>query len=144
MNVPITEKAVLELAGRWYTALDEHAPLAEVMGFLVEDGLEMVFPEGGCRGRTGFTDWYKLVTNRFFDEEHTLTGVTTRIDGERATVAVKVNWQATVWEPPAPRSVWHGFDVDQTWEVVAGPRGPLIRSYVVNSLAPMPGSPEQP
>lgn len=141
MNAPITERTVRDLADRWYRALDEHVPLADVLRFLVEDDLDMVFPDHTCRDHSGFADWYTMVTNRFFDEEHTVTQVTVAVDGDTATVTIHVNWQAKVWNPPAPNSTWIGFDSDQTWVVVPGANGPLIRTYVVNSLDPMPGSP---
>ena len=51
-----------------------------------------------------------------------------------------MNWQAKIWNPPAATSTWLGFDADQTWVVVATEDGPKIKKYVVNELAPMPGS----
>jgi hypothetical protein len=102
----------------------------------------MRFPETTARGHAGFADWYKAVTNRFFDEVHVVKKVEVEnlTDG-RADVAVLVNWQARIWNAPAAKSQWLGFDADQTWVVVAGPDGvPRVATYVVNALAPMPGS----
>jgi hypothetical protein len=126
----------------WYSALDRHVDLAEALGYLVDEGLEMRFPEGTSRGHTGFADWYKAVTNRFFDEVHELTSVeVTAFAAGLATVAVVVNWQAAIWNPPAAKSQWLGFDAYQTWEVVPGPDGaPQIKTYIVDALRPMPGS----
>ncbi|HEX6077557.1 MAG TPA: hypothetical protein VFZ32_20150, partial [Micromonosporaceae bacterium] len=60
---------------------------------------------------------------------------------DRADVKVVVNWQARIWNPPAPKSEWLGFDAYQTWVVVAGPDGtPQIETYTVDALEPMPGS----
>jgi hypothetical protein len=102
----------------------------------------MRFPETTSRGHAGFAEWYDAVTNRFFDEVHTVTDVkVTALTDAAATVSVVVNWQAKVWNPPAPTSVWLGFDAYQTWEVVAGDAGtPRIKTYIVDSLEPMPGS----
>jgi len=56
-------------------------------------------------------------------------------------VKVVVNWQAKIWNAPAPKSEWLGFDAFQTWELVAGGDGsPQIRTYIVDALEPMPGS----
>jgi ketosteroid isomerase-like protein len=137
---PLTEKSIRAVAEEWYRALDRHDLLEDVLPYLVDDGLEMVFPEGTSRGHEGFTDWYKAVTNRFFDEEHTVTAVIPNITGDTAEVQVNVNWQAKIWDPPTPTSSWLGFDADQTWVVVATEGGPKIQRYVVNDLAPMPGS----
>ncbi|MEU2828844.1 nuclear transport factor 2 family protein [Streptomyces lavendulae] len=136
------EHTVREFAERWYAALDRHGDLDEVKQFVVDDGLEMRFPEGTFRGHSGFARWYEAVCRRFFDEEHTVTGVRTVVDGAETSVHVQVNWQARVWNPPAATSQWLGFDADQTWSLVLDDSGTtlLIKTYVCNALKPMPGS----
>nr|WP_042188734.1 nuclear transport factor 2 family protein [Kibdelosporangium sp. MJ126-NF4]CEL18422.1 hypothetical protein [Kibdelosporangium sp. MJ126-NF4]CTQ97905.1 hypothetical protein [Kibdelosporangium sp. MJ126-NF4] len=140
MTERLTEQSIRKLVDDWYLALDRHEDFETVRGMVVDDGLEMRFPETTARGHAGFGEWYKAVTNKFFDELHEVTDVSAAIDGDKATVLVRVNWQATVWNPPEPHSVWLGFDADQTWVVVAGEHGPQIRTYVVNELVPMAGS----
>ena len=137
-----TEKTIRSMVADWYRALDRHVDLTEALAYLADDSLEMRFPEGTSRGHDGFADWYKAVTNRFFDEVHTVTSVEfTELAEDRAAVKVVVNWQATIWNPPAAKSQWLGFDAYQTWEVVPGPQGtPQIKTYVVDALEPMPGS----
>ncbi|MFJ9821479.1 nuclear transport factor 2 family protein [Streptomyces sp. NPDC101151] len=137
-----TARSIRTFVERWYAALDRHDDLDGVKKFVVDDGLEMRFPEGTFRGHSGFAEWYKAVCHRFFDEEHTVTDVHAAIDGTEARVQVRVNWQARVWDPPAARSEWLGFDAEQTWVVVAGDAGtaPLIKTYICNALEPMPGS----
>jgi hypothetical protein len=137
-----TENAVRDLAARWYRALDQHASVESVLGFLADDGLEMVFPETTAHGCSGFRDWYAAVTHRFFNEVHTLREVTITATGPgTAEATVVVNWQASVWNPPAPRSQWLGFDAYQTWTLLTQPDGAArIQRYVVDRLEPMPGS----
>jgi hypothetical protein len=138
----LTESSIITAVGDWYRALDRHDPLADVLRFLVADGLEMRFPEATALGQDGFANWYKAVTNRFFDEQHTVTSVVVKnLTAQRADVSVVVNWQARIWDPPAPNSQWLGFDAYQTWEVVAGAKGTvLVKTYIVDSLEAMPGS----
>lgn len=138
----MTETAIQTMVAGWYRALDRHDDLADVLPYLVDDGLEMRFPEATARGHAGFTDWYKAVTNRFFDEVHTVVSVEiSEFAAGRAVVKVVVNWQATIWNPPSPKSQWLGFDAYQIWEVVAGPDGRLqVKTYTVDALEPMPGS----
>lgn len=138
----LTEAAIQTMVADWYRALDRHVDLDIALRYLVDDGLEMRFPETTARGHAGFADWYKAVTNRFFDEVHTVTSVDiTSLSDDSASVKVVVNWQATIWNPPAPKSQWLGFDAFQTWELAAGPGGSAqIRTYTVDSLEPMPGS----
>jgi hypothetical protein len=137
-----TEDAIRAMVADWYVALDRHVELSEALKYLLDDGLEMRFPEATARGHSGFTDWYKAVTNRFFDEVHTVTSVDIgNLTADRADVKVVVNWQARIWNPPAPKSEWLGFDAYQTWEVVASPGGtPQVKTYIVDALEPMPGS----
>ncbi|MGW2255020.1 nuclear transport factor 2 family protein [Kitasatospora sp. NPDC001660] len=143
---PLTDQAVRALAERWYAALDRHDDEAEVRRFLVDDGLELRFPEGTFRGHAGFTAWYEEVCRRFFDERHELGEVRADIAGDRAWVHVRVDWWARRWNPPAARSEWLGFRADQTWVVVSGAHGegPLIKTYTCDRLEPMPGSAELP
>ena len=94
-------------------ALDRHVDLDVALRYLVDDGPGDAFPRGhGPRGHAGFADWYKAVTNRFFDEVHTVTSVDVTSTRRRhgANVKVVVNWQAKIWNPPAPKSEWLGFD----------------------------------
>jgi hypothetical protein len=139
---PLTPEEINDLADRWYKALDVHAPIEELYAMLLDEGNEMVWPEGPTHGHAEFKGWYDRVTRIFFDEVHTLSKVEPRIDGDRAEVEVVVNWQAKVWNPPEPKSKWLGFDAYQTWEVVRSPESgePVIKRYVVDNLAEMPGS----
>lgn len=136
-----TEVAVRNAVTRWYRALDRHDDLADLLPALVDDGLEMRFPETTARGHAGFKEWYERVIALFFDEEHTVRDVdVTFTSPTEATVAVLVNWQARIWNPPAPRSEWLGFDAYQTWTVVWEDGTVRVRTYTVDSLDPMPGS----
>ncbi|MFI7603462.1 nuclear transport factor 2 family protein [Actinoplanes sp. NPDC049681] len=138
----VSEDSIRTLVVEWYRALDRHDELADVLPYLLDEGLEMRFPEVTARGHSGFIDWYKAVTNRFFDEEHTVTSVRfTRLDETGADLKVLVNWQAKIWNPPAARSEFLGFDAYQTWELVFTPDGGTkLKTYVVDRMEPMPGS----
>ena len=138
----LEEVEVKDLVTAWYQALDVHAPVDEMLPMLAADGLEMTFPEGVQRGQDGFRRWYETVTHRFFDEVHTLQNLTVTLNGDRADVKLVVNWQAKIWDPPAPRSVWLGFDAAQTWVVERSPTSgrSVVRTYIVDALTPMPGS----
>jgi len=142
MAEALTQAEIEDLADRWYKALDVHAPVEELHAMLLDDGNEMMWPEGPTHGHAEFTGWYDRVTRIFFDEVHTLKKVESEIDGDQAEVEVVVNWQARVWNPPAPKSEWLGFDAYQTWEVVRSPENgrAVIKRYVVDNLDPMPGS----
>jgi hypothetical protein len=138
----LTKEEIDDLAARWYKALDVHAPIEELYDMLLDDGNEMLWPEGPTYGHAGFKTWYDRVTRLFFDEVHTITKVDPKIDGESADVEVVVNWQAKVWNPPEPNSKFLGFDAYQTWQVVRSPETgkAVIKRYAVDNLEAMPGS----
>lgn len=141
-TIESTEPNLDEWVAEWYRALDRHDDIADVLPYLVDDGLMLRFPEGIYRGHAGFRQWYEAVTHRFFDEVHEVRRVTSQPwIGGRTSLQVVVNWQARIWDPPTPNSAWLGFDAYQTWEVVRGPDGrPQVLTYVVNNLQSMPGS----
>ena len=137
----LTQQEMQNFAIAWYAALDRHDPIEQVISFLDDDSLVMKFPEGTFHGLSGFRHWYETVIHRFFDEEHSVRSVEVASDGAGLVqVEVVVNWQARVWDPPAARSTWLGFDATQTWTVGAAQGRPKIREYAVVDLHPMPGS----
>ncbi len=141
----LTKEEIDDLADRWYKALDVHAPVEELYDMLLDDGNEMVWPEGPTHGHKEFNEsWYQRVIRLFFDEVHTISKVDAKIDGDSADVEVVVNWQAKIWNPPEPKSKFLGFDAYQTWEVVRSPETgkAVIKRYAVDKLDPMPGSTE--
>ncbi|MFC7261326.1 MULTISPECIES: nuclear transport factor 2 family protein [Streptomyces] len=142
LGASLTEQSIRDAVRDWYIALDQHVPLEQVLPYLVQDGLEMRFPEATLTTLDEFKGWYEAVTNRFFDEVHELKSVEVEPTARgEALVKVVVNWQAHIWNPPAARSQWLGFDAYQTWIVVAGEDGsPLVKTYIVDDLDPMEGS----
>jgi ketosteroid isomerase-like protein len=138
----LTNEEIVDLADRWYRALDVHAPVAELHAMMTDEGNFMDWPELPTHGHAEFTVWYEKVTRRFFDEIHTIKSVEPDIDGERATVKVTVNWKASVWEPPAPKSITIHMDAFQRWEVVRDPASgkALIDKYFVDGFEELPDS----
>jgi hypothetical protein len=138
----LTTAEVERMATEWFHKLDVHAPLEDFAEFLAEDGLELRFPEGVSRGWDGFKSWYERVTRIFFDEAHQLKKVAATPSGDAMNVQVVVNWQASVWKPPAPRSERIVLDAFQTWVVKRSPKTgkPVIVTYIVDRLDYAPGS----
>ncbi len=89
----------------WYRALDRHDEISDVLPYLVDDGLELHFPEGIYCGHDGFRKWYEAVTHRFFDEVHEVRRVVGQPwVNDRTSLQVVVNWSSTTCSRcPAPR-----------------------------------------
>jgi hypothetical protein len=137
----LTQEAIETMAKDWYRKLDVHAPMVEILPMLADKELEMVFPEATVYGWSGFEGWYQRVIRIFFDEVHTVKKAAAKIDGDKATVEVVVQWEASVWNAPEASSKRIKCDAFQTWEVAAGPAGtPIVTKYVVDGLEYHPGS----
>ncbi|MDP4027813.1 MAG: hypothetical protein Q8P42_02430 [Gallionella sp.] len=136
MESQLTESEIKDLAALWYKKLDVHAPMVEVLPLLAEENVEMKFPEATLHGLADFEGWYQRVIRIFFDEVHRLKEVTVKINGDSADVHVVVEWQASVWNPPAANSARIKLDADQTWVVKKSPPTgkAVIAAYIVNSL----------
>ncbi|MCP9927036.1 hypothetical protein [Cyanobium sp. CH-040] len=135
-----THPEIWSFASAWYQLLDIHAPL-ECFRPLLTDDVQLVFPEATVTGFDGYAEWYNKVVNIFFDEVHTLKVADIEsVDDDECTVHVVVNWQASVWDPPAATSTRLMMDADQTWRIRRLDDRLVVVQYVVNGMTYMPGS----
>lgn len=140
----LTKESIQTFAEDWYKKLDVHAPMVEVLPMLIDDGLEMVFPEVTVYGHAGFEGWFQRVIRIFFDEVHTVKMVDSDIkDDGTALSKVVVQWEASVWNGPDAYSKRIKLDAYQTWGIKEGPDGkPQITLYTVDELKYHEGSAE--
>lgn len=139
----LSQTEINDFAAKWYHNLDIHVPLEDYKSLLVDEGLTLQFPEGTFTGFDGFSQWYERVIRLFFDEVHTIKEVTlTSVSEEYVYVKVVVNWQASIWNPPAPKSERIILDAYQTWKVVRSPvsQQPVIATYIVDFMEYAEGS----
>ncbi|MEM8502343.1 MAG: hypothetical protein AAF716_04240 [Cyanobacteria bacterium P01_D01_bin.1] len=139
---PLSQTELQSFAENWYRKLDVHAPLAEFVPLLADQGLEMIFPEATVTGFEGFKGWYEKVICIFFDEVHTVKSVELLEVGEITKVKVVVKWEASVWNAPEPYSSRIVLDAYQTWLVQRSPQTqqPVVLRYTVDSLDYAEGS----
>lgn len=141
---PLTKQEVEQMVLDWYKALDVHKPQVDVIQYVSEGELEMVFPEATLTTQAEFEGWYQTVIRIFFDEVHTMQqlDITIAPDGSRADIKLVVYWEASRWKPPAAYSERLKMDAYQTWVVKRSPVSgkPVITRYVVDELRLRPGS----
>lgn len=124
----ITETQIRKFVEAWYLALDQHAPTEEVAKLAAQDDLKMIFPEKTLVGLGDFLAWYAGgkysdgeqapgVINIFFDENHNVVSVVSKINGDTAELDVVVAWQASMFIPPAAKSKRVSLDATQQWVV---------------------------
>ena len=139
---PLTDAEVRQFVDQWYHTLDIHAPLQAFLVLIADEGIEFRFPEVTVTDKDGVIQWYNRVTTTFFDEIHQTKELAISTEGDRATVKVVTLWQASVWNPPAPKSERLAFLAGQTWSVkrLDTTGQPVIVTYVVDSFDPVGGS----
>jgi hypothetical protein len=142
VSANLTNLEVNELVFDWYKKLDIHTGVEEILPLINSSEFEMRLPEATLRSAEDFKGWYHSVTNKFFDEIHDMKMLNVDIAADTANVKLVVNWQAHVWNPPAAKSTWLGFDAYQSWVVKRDDKtgGATISSYTVDKLDAMPGS----
>ncbi|GAB3971927.1 hypothetical protein GCM10028806_23080 [Spirosoma terrae] len=136
----LTNESITQLAKDWYHMLDIHVPMVDILPYLADDELKMIFPEATVYGHAGFEGWYQRVIRIFFDEVHTVKSVESTIDGDTASVKVVVQWEASVWNAPEPYSKRIKLDAYQTWEVAAKADKLVVTTYTVDELKYHEGS----
>lgn len=136
----LTNESITQLAKDWYHMLDIHVPMVDILPYLANDELKMVFPEATVYGHAGFEGWYQRVIRIFFDEVHTVKSVESTIDGDTASVKVVVQWEASVWNAPEPYSKRIKLDAYQTWEVASKADKLVVTTYTVDELKYHEGS----
>ena len=141
-STPLTESEVRQFVAQWFHLLDIHAPLEEFLAMVADEGIEFRFPEVTVTDRDGLTQWYKRVTNTFFDEIHETKELAITTQGDQATVKITTQWQESSWNPPAPKSERLTFLARQTWGVKRSDKTgqPVVVTYFVDSFDPVGGS----
>lgn len=143
----LNETQIRNFVEAWYLALDQHVPSEEVAKLAAEEDLKMIFPEKTLVGLGDFLAWYAGgtysdgeqapgVINIFFDENHNVVSVESKINGDTAELDVVVAWQASMFIPPAAKSKRVSLDAIQKWTVRASNRnayGLEVTSY--NAMA---------
>ncbi|MEW5803032.1 MAG: hypothetical protein AB1847_13105 [bacterium] len=113
----LTFNEIERFVAAWYQALDFHVPIEECYKLLADEELHMQFPDGDIRDFESFKKWYVRVTNLFFDESHYVQSIEGKISSNKAELDVVVSWQASLWEPPSPKSKRISLDATQKWTV---------------------------
>jgi len=139
---PPTKEEVQQLAADWYSKLDVHAPMVDILPLLATEELEMKFPEATLRNLADFESWYQRVIRIFFDEVHQIKKCEVKVAGDKANVDIIVKWEASVWNPPVARSQRIMLDAYQTWCVKRSQQTgrPVIVYYGVDDLKYHEGS----
>jgi hypothetical protein len=91
----LLSETVSAFARNWFDLLSAHEPVERLLRLVVDDGLEMVFPERTLRGHADFSDWYGVVGRSFADQSHQVERLGVAEDGDRVDVDVVVIWRAT-------------------------------------------------
>ena len=117
MSDALNHPNIVAFVNAWYRSLDVHDPIEILYSYLAGDGLNMQFPDGDIKDEASFAVWYNRVINIFFDENHVVQSVESRIGDGEAELDVVVGWQASWWQAPAAKSKRVSMDATQRWVV---------------------------
>ncbi len=112
-------KEVEQFCRDWFSKLDTHPPVKEMLSFLVDEKLVMKMQERKepFRCHQGFEEWYQG-REKFVDQVHTIEGlqITIAPAQDAATVNMVVKWQATDSREDAEKRQKCHYTT-QTWEL---------------------------
>jgi hypothetical protein len=116
-NTLITESEVKQFIHDWFHKLNIHPPVEEVLPLVANEKLLMKMPEGEFKRHEGFKKWYEGA-NKFYNQVHTIKGLTITLAQDTAKVEVVLQWQRNAPD----ESGRAGFYAAQTWELERSPQ----------------------
>lgn len=141
-STALTEVEVQQLVKNWYLMLDVHPPMVDLLPMVAPESLEMKFPEATLRSLAEFEKWYQWAIRTYFDEVHEVKQCDVTLEGDTAKANIIVKWEASMWTPPAAKSVRVRLDAYQTWIVKRSVETgqPMIVTYSVDGFKYYEGS----
>lgn len=139
-NKPLSEEEVRNVILKWGRLFDEHAPIADFLPLVAEEGFEIRFRDQVWRGLQGLEE-HKEVKRQFFDEKHIYQSIEVTLLEDRAEVAEVMIWEASHWQAPAPRSERIIGTFHHDWVFIRSPRTglPVILTHEAVSVEWKPG-----
>ncbi|MYW67495.1 hypothetical protein GTY65_26005 [Streptomyces sp. SID8379] len=133
---PRTESAqdAAEFVQHWYDILSSHEPVEELLPHVIDDGLEMAFPERTLHGHADFRDWYAAVGEAFGPQSHIVEKLRTNEHDGLVDIEVTVVWTAKNLSDGSVSAL----RIEQTWQLVRDAADGSLRigTYHVGDLNP--------
>ncbi len=129
------DRATGRFVQSWFDLLSRHAPVTELLPFVADAGLEMVFPERTLRSHDDFLDWYAEVGAGYADQEHVVEDMSSVDSGNFTDVDLTVVWRAKKTADGSRLAL----RVRQSWRLVRPAPGaqPMIARYRVRTMDPV-------
>ncbi len=136
---PLSEAEVRQIIITWGRLWDEHAPIADFLPLVAEEGFEIRFRGQVWRGISGLED-HKELKRQFFDERHIFESISVTPTEDGAEAADVMIWEASHWQAPAARSERIIGTFHHSWVFIRSPRTGLpvilIHEAVANEWNP--------
>lgn len=126
------DKTTEQFVHEWFDLLTKHEPVEQLLPYISNSKLEMIFPECTIRSHADFLDWYAAVGAHFTDQEHTIEELWSQSNGDVIDVTLTLIWTETQKSDDV-RSI---FRINQDWSLAIRKDRPwrIIQKYrVVNS-----------
>lgn len=108
---------------------DKHVPVDEFLRILVDQGLNMRFPEAALNSHEEFKNWYAGIGDDIESNTHTIQSVDVNVAGNSIyRVHVVVLWQAET-----KKGQYLKFKADQRWTLIEDQGRLKIKDYIVKA-----------
>ena len=114
-----------------FAMYDYHVPVAQFYPYLVNQGLEMQFPEGKLTSHQDFEHWYDVsVGENIKSNTHTLESLQVAVLGNKTYQVDLVVW----WQAENTKGEYLSYHFKQKWILVEEQNALKIQKYIVKQL----------
>lgn len=127
----INENLAIGMVYQWFSLFDRNASSDQFLPFILNDGLEMKFPERTLRSHADFNDWYSGIQKTIKSAGHKLSNVEFKqVDLVESEISLNVVWSAETFK--GEKIV---LKVHQIWRIIEATKDkPIIKKLEVQVI----------
>jgi len=126
-----------EMVTTFYAKADAGVRMVELLPYISEDMHMTWTPTCQFDGHAGFEEFYDNLRRASFNRKHVVSDIVVDIAGETAKISFAIHLTATVWWPPAPRSVPVDNYANFVWVLKRSPTTgrPVVSTYALTKVS---------
>lgn len=114
-----------------FSMYDYHVPVEQFYPYLIDEGLEMQFPEGKLQSHRDFQHWYDVsVGENIRSNTHTIENLQVHIAGDHTYHVDFTVW----WQAETRQGDYVSYHVHQKWTLVEIDNALKIKTYTVEGI----------
>jgi hypothetical protein len=127
-NHLFNQNAVTSFVYNTFYMFDKHVPVEQLLKNLVEENLNMQFPEATLKSKEDFKRWYAGIGENIKSNTHKVQSVDVNINANN-TYSARV---IVLWQAESKKGEFLKFKVEQKWTLVAEQGRLKIKEYLVS------------